>query len=50
MTTKRCLKNFGSAGTDAIMKELEQLIYWKVMQGCDAKKLTTAKRKPPYII
>ena len=42
MTTKQGLKHFWSARTEVIMKELEQLIYRKVMEGHDAKQLSTA--------
>ena len=33
MSAKRGLQQFGEAGADAIKKELEQLVYRKVMQG-----------------
>ena len=45
MSTKRGLKQFGTAGADAIMKELRQLIYRKVMEGRKSGDLTTAQKK-----
>ena len=45
MSTKRGLQQFGEAGADAIKKELEQLVYRKVMQGRSAGQLTTAQKK-----
>ena len=41
MPVKHGLEHFGSAGSDAIMKDLKQLIYCKVMEGHDSRKLTT---------
>ena len=38
------LKHFGCARSEAIMKELDQLIYHKVMEGHDSRKLTTAQK------
>ena len=45
MSAKRGLQQFGEAGADAIKKELEQLVYRKVMQGRSAGQLTTAQKK-----
>ena len=45
MTAKRGLKQFGSAGADAIMKELKQIVYRKVMEGRKSGELTTAQKK-----
>ena len=45
MTAKRGLKQFGTAGTDAIMKELKQIVYQKVMEGRKSGELTTAQKK-----
>ena len=45
MTAKRGLKQFGAAGADAIMKELKQIVYQKVMEGRKSGELTTAQKK-----
>ncbi|KAG7356172.1 enoyl-CoA hydratase [Nitzschia inconspicua] len=45
MSAKAGLKQFGQAGADAIMKELEQLLYRKVMQGKRANTLTRDQKK-----
>ena len=45
MSAKRGLQQFGEAGAEAIKKELEQLVYRKVMQGRSAGQLTTAQKK-----
>ena len=45
MSAKRGLQQFGDAGAEAIKKELEQLVYRKVIQGCSAGQLTTAQKK-----
>eukprot|EP00980_Cylindrotheca_fusiformis_P016286 scaffold4840_cov147-Cylindrotheca_fusiformis.AAC.2 len=45
MTATKGLKVFGEAGADAIKKELEQLIYRRVMHGVDPHKLTIAQKK-----
>eukprot|EP00980_Cylindrotheca_fusiformis_P010188 scaffold2267_cov92-Cylindrotheca_fusiformis.AAC.7 len=45
MTATKGLKVFGEAGADAIKKELEQLIYHRVMHGVDPHKLTIAQKK-----
>ena len=45
MSAKRGLKEFGTAGADAIMKELSQLVYRKVMEGRQSGDLTTAQKK-----
>ena len=45
MTVKKGLKLFGAAGADALKRELEQLIYRKVMKGRHPKDLTTAQKK-----
>ena len=44
-TAKRGLKQFGTAGADAIMNELKQIVYWKVMEGRKSGELTTAQKK-----
>ena len=43
MTAQHGLKHFRSAGTEAIMKELEQLKYRKVMAGCDTSSCPLLK-------
>ena len=48
VTAKQGLKHFRSTGIEAIMKELEQLIYRKVMEGCHARQLSTTEKRPPY--
>ena len=45
MTAKRGLKQLGDAGVDVIMKELKQIVYRKVMEGCKSGELTTAQKK-----
>ena len=45
MSVKRGLKHFGTAGADAIMKELNQIVYWKVMEGRKSGELTTTQKK-----
>ena len=45
MSAKRGLQQFGEAGAEAIKKELEQLVYRKVMQGRSAGQLTTVQKK-----
>ena len=45
MSAKRGLKQFGTAGADAIMKELKQIVYRKVMEGRKSGELTTAQKK-----
>ena len=45
MSAKRGLKQFGTAGADAIMKELRQLVYREVMEGCKSGDLTTAQKE-----
>ena len=45
MSAKRGLKHFGTAGADAIMKELKQIVYRKVMEGRNSRELTTAQKK-----
>ena len=45
MSAKRGLKQFGVAGADAIMKELKQIVYRKVMEGQKSGELTTAQKK-----
>ena len=45
MSAKKGLQQFGEAGADAIKKELEQLVYRKVMQGRSAGQLTTTQKK-----
>ena len=45
MSAKRGLKQFGTAGAEAIMKELKQIVYRKVMEGRKSGKLTTAQKK-----
>ena len=45
MTAKKGLKQFGTAGADAIMNELKQIVYRKVMEGRKSGDLTTAQKK-----
>ena len=45
MSAKAGLKEFGKQGTASIMKELEQLMYWKVMVGRKASSLSSSQRK-----
>ena len=45
MLAKHGLKLFGTARYDMTIKELEQLVYRKVMEGCKANDLTTAQKK-----
>ena len=45
MSVKRGLRQFGNAGAQAIMSELEQLVYRKVMEGRSANDLTTSQKK-----
>jgi Reverse transcriptase (RNA-dependent DNA polymerase) len=45
MTAKAGLKYFGQDGADAIMVELEQLLYCKVMDGCKAGDLLKEQKK-----
>ena len=45
MTARRGLKQFGTAGADAIMKELKQSVYQKVMEGHKSGDLTTTQKK-----
>jgi hypothetical protein len=45
MTAKAGLKHFGKDGADAIMVELEQLLYRKVMDGCKAGDLSKEQKK-----
>ena len=45
MSAKRGLRQFGNAGAQAIMSELEQLVYRKVMEGRSANDLTTTQKK-----
>ena len=45
MTAKRGLKQFSTAGADAIMNELKQIVYRKVMEGRKSGELTTAQKK-----
>ena len=45
MTAKRGLKQFGTAGAEAIMNELKQIVYRKVMEGRKSGELTTAQKK-----
>ena len=47
MSAKRGLKHFGTAGAEAIMKELRQIVYRKVMEGRKAGELTTAQKRLP---
>ena len=42
---KQVLKHFRSAGGEAIIKELEQLIYRKVMEGHHARQLLTTEKE-----
>jgi hypothetical protein len=45
MTAKAGLKYFGQDGANAIMVELEQLLYCKVMDGCKAGDLSKEQKK-----
>ena len=45
MSAKWGLKQFETAGVDAIMKELKQIVYRKVMEGRKSGELTTAQKK-----
>jgi hypothetical protein len=45
MTAKAGLKYFGQDGADAIMVELEQLLYHKVMDRCKAGDLSKEQKK-----
>ena len=45
MSAKAGIKQFGKEGEEAIMLELEQLLYHKVMQGHDAKTLTKQQKQ-----
>ena len=45
MSAKASIKQFGKEGKEAIMLELEQLLYHKVMQGHDAKTLTKQQKQ-----
>jgi len=45
MSAKQGLKHFGRAGAEAIEKELEQLVYRRVMEGQDANSLTRSQKK-----
>ena len=45
MTAKQELKHFGQPGETTIVKELEQLIYWKVMEGRHARALSREQKK-----
>jgi hypothetical protein len=42
------LKHFGSQGSDAILKELQQLIILKVMTGCLPSDLTPQQKLSHY--
>mmetsp|Transcript_24362 Transcript_24362/g.34849 ORF Transcript_24362/g.34849 Transcript_24362/m.34849 type:complete len:93 (+) Transcript_24362:439-717(+) len=44
MSTKASLKCYGQAGQQAILKELEQLLYRKVMEGNNANTLTREQK------
>ena len=45
MSAKRGLRQFGNAGAQAIMSELEQLVYRMVMDGRSVNDLTTGQKK-----
>lgn len=45
MSAKAGLKRFGEAGAQAVMKELEQLLYRKVMHGRKSHELTQAEKR-----
>ena len=45
MSVKAGLKEFGEQGTASIMKELEQLLYWKVIMGHEASSLSSSQCK-----
>ena len=44
MSAKWGLKQFGTAGAEAIMKELKQIVYRKVMEGRKSGELTTTQK------
>ena len=46
MTAKKGLKLFGVKGKKALMTELEQLLYRKVMHLVEAKTLMMEQKKP----
>ena len=52
MNATKGIKNFGERGSEAIMKELEQLLYQKVMEGRKTGTLTTEQKKqaPKYLM
>ena len=45
MSAKASLKEFGKGRLNAIMKELEQLLYWKVMARKHQNELTKEQKK-----
>ena len=45
MSAKKGLRHFGQRGADAIKKELEQLVYRKVMHGKKANDLTREQKR-----
>ena len=45
MSAKAGIKQFGDKGTEAIMKEMEQLLHRKVMEGRKANTLTKQQKK-----
>ena len=45
MSAKKGLKRFGNSGSDSIRKELEQIIYRKVIHGKNAKELTREQKR-----
>ena len=45
MSAKRGLRQFRQKGADALMKELQQLIDWRVIRPCDANILSQGKKK-----
>jgi Reverse transcriptase (RNA-dependent DNA polymerase) len=44
MSAKAGLKRFGQRGSDAVVKELKQLLVMKVMNGCLPRTLSTAQK------
>ena len=52
MSAKQGLRVFDEAGAKAVMKELEQLVYWKVMKGRKSHELTREQKRAalPYFI
>jgi len=45
MSVENCLKRLKQAGADAVMKELEQIIYMNVLKRKKASELTREKKR-----